>query len=144
MNRIEMSLPEFLSGRDEASFFNWLEHIPAFRSSQGLGEILIVELGDMANDEESLRELIALFVRHDMDPSALRNFESDQNRDWFKENTRAYWHKSVFGSGKQHLPKRHVAEKPIKFDAKFSPGKIFGRTKKTAVETPTTNKKRKG
>lgn len=143
MNEIELPLPEFLSSGDEDSFFAWLERIPAFRSSRGLGEILIVELADVADDDDSLRELIALFMRHDMDASALRNFESDQNREWFKENTRAYWHKSVFGSGKQQTLKRHVAEKAIKFDGKFSPAKIFSRAKKIAVETPAAKKRRK-
>lgn len=132
MNTIRMTLPEFLSSGDEESFFAWLERIPAFKSSRGVGEDLIIEVSDIESDDDSLRELIALFVRHQMDASSLRDLVSDQNRSWFKDNPHSYWNRYVFG-GKKRSGYFYAVKEPTS-NYKSSPGMM--RTLKVGTFLP--------
>jgi len=44
-----------------------------------------------------MRELLALFYRYKIDMKQLQIFLNKNNKQWFQDNTKAYWHRRVFG-----------------------------------------------
>jgi hypothetical protein len=93
--RLVVRSVKYYSEYDEDQFFGWLEKIPCVAGSHGKGVDLFVDLNDGKVDDESLRELLALFNRYNVDMSQLAIFESSSNRQWFRE-PRAYWYAKVF------------------------------------------------
>jgi hypothetical protein len=87
---------DYYSTNDEMSFFYWLEKIPCIAGYHGEGIDLLIDLNDTV-DDESLRELIALFFRYNIDLSQLAVLATESNGAWFK-NPQAYWYESVFSS----------------------------------------------
>jgi hypothetical protein len=85
----------FFSKHDEDQFFGWLGKLPCVASYRGQGIDLIVELRSDQVDDEDLRELLALFQRYGVNMAQLARFESDANRQWFKDSS-AYWYSKVF------------------------------------------------
>ena len=80
---------------DEKNFFHWLESIPA------VGKVVRVDSGLQVQfkrsvDDESLRDLIALMTRYDLNRGVLAALVTAKNRSWFKNNKKSFWHKSVF------------------------------------------------
>jgi len=49
------------------SFFEWLKNVDAIQSIKGVGDEIRLSLASSAVDDESLRELIALFARYKID-----------------------------------------------------------------------------
>lgn len=85
----------FFSEHDEDAFFHWLEILACVAEYHGEGIDLLITLKDDSLDDESLRELLALFNRYDIDLSQLAKFETDANRHWFRDS-KAYWYEKVF------------------------------------------------
>jgi uncharacterized protein YecE (DUF72 family) len=85
----------YYSKYDEDQFFGWLEKIPCVAGCRGEKVDLFIDLHDGEVDDKSLRELLALFNRYNVDMSQLAIFESSSNRQWFRE-PRAYWYTKVF------------------------------------------------
>ncbi|UXY16943.1 hypothetical protein N8I74_08005 [Chitiniphilus purpureus] len=85
----------FWSYLDEKSFFAWLESIPAVIEVVGDGGGLNVSLR-IPLEESSLRDLIALMHRYQIDKRCLRRFCVPENEKWFKDPEK-YWYISVFG-----------------------------------------------
>ncbi|MCL2876970.1 MAG: hypothetical protein FWF12_12005 [Betaproteobacteria bacterium] len=87
---------QFLSKCDEEQFFGWLDKLPCVTGYYGQGTDLLIGVQGDQLDDISLRELLGLFHRYDIDAPQLAAFETDANRVWFRDS-RAYWHASVFG-----------------------------------------------
>lgn len=91
----------FFSEGDETAFFGWLKNLNFVESVQGREDNIFVEVDHSAVDEESLRELLAIFHRYCIDMRQLIVFDSDEFSDWFRR-TDAYWYKAVFETTKQN------------------------------------------
>lgn len=87
----------YYSPHDEAAFFEWLDKIEAVRSYGGQVNTLDITVS-VPVDEDSLRELIALFYRYRVDMSQLRSLDSDLIGGWFRD-PRKFWFEAVFGDG---------------------------------------------
>ena len=81
---------------DEHMFFAWLDRISTVVKYEGRGYKLYIYCSPLVPDE-SLRELIALFYRYNIDMKQLQQFLRPENKCWFYDNTRAYWRERVFG-----------------------------------------------
>lgn len=94
---IEMKVESvtFFSEADEKMFFSWLDGLPFVRRYEGRGRALHIFVYAEKMNEEALRELIALFYRHDLNMRQLRIFDRPEFNQWF-HNKRAYWYESVF------------------------------------------------
>ena len=93
MRSITINGAVFYSSLDETNFFRWLESIDSVRSVAGVGKQLEIEVVEVADG--SLRELIALFYRYNLDGRVLAQFETDANSSWFR-SAGSYWYGSVF------------------------------------------------
>lgn len=101
---MESSVPElickqarFRSEIDEISFFEWLKKIEAVQDIKGVGDEIWLSVSSSAVDDESLRELIAIFSRYKIELSQLSQFKNKSNEDWFYLNKKAFWRKGIFG-----------------------------------------------
>lgn len=86
----------YLSARDEAAFFGWLQSIPGVIAVNGQGRELLIQLRSKRLSQVGLRELIAIYSRYNGNLRELAEFENDANRGWFKDES-AYWFEGVFG-----------------------------------------------
>ncbi|MFC6011789.1 hypothetical protein [Nocardia lasii] len=86
----------YYSPHDETAFFEWLGKIRAVRSFGGELRTLEIVVSTPI-DEESLRELLALFRRYDIDMAPLRVLGHPAVDPWFHD-PRKYWHTDVFGT----------------------------------------------
>jgi hypothetical protein len=86
----------YFSPEDEASFFGRLAAISGVTNVKGKGRVLEVTLRSKRLSQPALRELLALHFRYRLPMRALAQFETAQNRRWFRSPA-AYWHKKVFG-----------------------------------------------
>lgn len=102
MSTLRLEGPAYFSQGDESAFFAWIESVPAVTRVYGIGTDLIVELKSSDIDDESLRELISLFQRYQIDMTMLRDFENTSNKKWFSGNKSSFWHDAVFGSRDVH------------------------------------------
>lgn len=84
----------FYSPGDELAFFTWLKSIEAVRKIEGSGDAILLHVSTKISDE-SLRELLAIFLRYRIDLPQLAQFETPKNRVWFAAPNRR-WHKRVF------------------------------------------------
>lgn len=85
----------FFSPKDEECFFSWLEQIGDVERVCGVGTQIQIELKQNALQDESLRELIALFYRFNISAKQLAQFRTQQNESWFFRET-AYWYDAIF------------------------------------------------
>jgi len=93
---LEATAVRFFSPNDEAAFFGWLTKLSCVRNSEGRGTTLYISVEPAGVDEDSLRELLALFHRYGVDMRQLAKLERDEFTDWFRDS-KAYWFKQVFG-----------------------------------------------
>ena len=100
MNKKEKTLifrsPRFLCYKDEDAFFEWIKKIKAVSGITGQGRDLFLELVTEKLDDQDLDDIIGLFYRYKIDMQNLSCFLTDQNKDWFYDNKKAFWHKKVF------------------------------------------------
>lgn len=94
MTRLFVTSLTFYSQVDESFFFNWLNVIAGIIEVSGVRDTIIIDVVSNINDD-SLRELIALFTRYGLDLSQLRKFVSDSNARWF-DDPMMFWHSLVF------------------------------------------------
>lgn len=90
----------YCSELDEDQFFGWLDKIPAVKKYYGKGSCLYLEVSTPVS-EMDLRELLSIFQRYDIDDfTQLKQFVTEENREWFSEKKESYWHKKVFSKKK--------------------------------------------
>ncbi len=90
----------FYSPKDEDAMFEWIKKINCIDNISGAGDELYLHIAsDKLNDNE-LRELIGLFFRYKIDMKQLKQFKTDDNKEWFATEG-SYWFKPIFGSDKK-------------------------------------------
>ena len=89
----------FYSQNDETAFFEWLKRINCIGEIKGVGDELHLQILRKQISDANLRDLIAIFERYKIDMKQLAQFLNDKNKVWFKENSKAFWLKKVFGKG---------------------------------------------
>ena len=92
---LECVAVEFLSTIDEYIFFDWLEQINGVSDVYGQGLSIMLTVDDSINDE-SLRELLAVFYRYGIDMKQLGTFRNNDNQSWFYDNKQSFWCEKVF------------------------------------------------
>lgn len=89
----------YYSSSDEDCFFEWIKKIPSIKKYSGKHEELFLYFESTTIIDDDLRELLALFYRYKIkNMKQLQIFLNDNNKTWFYENNKAFWHKKVFGS----------------------------------------------
>lgn len=88
--------------RDEDAFFEWIKKIKCIKSFEGALDELYLDLVDTPPTDEDLQDLIGLFYRYNVDMKQLARFLTPENKAWFYDNKKAFWHKRVF-EAKKHL-----------------------------------------
>jgi len=96
MPKLRVHEGSYYSQSDEAAFFNWLQAIPGVSSVVGTPTGLEVTLRSKRLSQVALRELLALHFRYGLPMKDLAQFETAQNKSWFRA-PHMYWHKKVFG-----------------------------------------------
>lgn len=96
MTVLVVPIISFRSSLDEASFFNWLNAIEGVAKISGRGADLHIKLRSKRLPDRSLRELIAIHCRYGLPMKSLGIYETEKNRDWFRDPG-AYWFRSIFG-----------------------------------------------
>ena len=91
----------YVSQLDEAMMFQWLDKIPCVLGYKGKSVELFIDIKDSEIDDESLRELIGLFFRYELDLFELQQFENESNKHWFKD-PESFWYSRVFGGETSH------------------------------------------
>jgi hypothetical protein len=87
---------QYFSRGDEAAFFSWLQGIPGVVSVKGSGRELHIRLRSKRLPAQTLRELLALYLRYSGDMAELAQFANASNSTWFSD-PHAVWHDRVFG-----------------------------------------------
>ena len=87
----------FYSQLDEAMFFDAMKRISAIRKIEGRGPVLFLSVPSRLSNK-SLREIIGLFFRYDVDMRQLATFLTEKNQPWF-HNPEKFWFKKVFSKG---------------------------------------------
>ena len=87
---------KYYSRKDEDAFFEWIKKIDCIDNFIGSGNELYLYISSHDLHDYDLRDLLALFYRYKIDMKQLRVFLNKDNRDWFYENKKAYWHKKIF------------------------------------------------
>lgn len=90
----------FYSQKDEDAFFEWIQNIKCIENFLGVGNKLYLYIKSKRLGEHDLRDLLALFRRYKVKMKQLAIFLNNSNKQWFYENKKAYWHKTVFGANK--------------------------------------------
>ncbi len=92
MVHLDCSGITFRSSLDEKHLFEWAMEIPGVvRWEQ---DTLVVR--SRVISRSSLRDLIALFSRYDIEMRQLAQFKNWKNEEWFA-SSQMYWHDLVFG-----------------------------------------------
>ncbi|MBU2705302.1 hypothetical protein KCM76_04880 [Zooshikella marina] len=91
--KIDTQPVTYFSELDEKSFFTWAQDIDCVSSiKMGCLQLEVAKL-----NEDSIRELLALFERYKLDPKKLSLALNHENESWFK-NPDAFWYQEIFGS----------------------------------------------
>jgi hypothetical protein len=84
----------FYAPGDEGAFFRWVNSIDGVQGVVGIGEEIRFRVPRVVPDA-TLRELLAVFFRYQIDMTQLAQFVLPSNQSWFMApNT--YWHNHVF------------------------------------------------
>jgi hypothetical protein len=86
----------YYSQSDEDAFYAWLQSIPGVLRVVGTADGLVVTLRSKRLSQAALRELLAIHYRYGLPMQTLSQFETAQNRSWFRAR-HTYWYPSVFG-----------------------------------------------
>lgn len=92
--------------KDEDAFFEWINKIKCVKSFEGARDELYLDLTDSPPTDQDLKEFIGLFYRYKVDMKQLARFLTPENKSWFYDNKKAFWHEKVFGVKKQKNEKR--------------------------------------
>jgi hypothetical protein len=92
----------YYSRKDEDAFFEWIKKIDCIEDIGGAGKELYLYIATNDLHEYDLRELLALFYRYKIDMKQLQIFLNKNNKIWFCDNKKAYWHRCVFGVGNKN------------------------------------------
>ena len=85
----------FYSACDEDLFFAWIGKIPCISKCEGKGVELFLTVDRDRVEDGCLREMLALFLRYEVDMGQLSDFMTEKNASWFF-NKNSYWYEKVF------------------------------------------------
>lgn len=88
----------YYSLKDEDAFFEWIGKIKCIKNCDGIRYDLYLHLVDTQPTDEDLQDLIGLFYRYNVDMKQLARFLTPENKGWFYDEKKAFWHKKVFSS----------------------------------------------
>ena len=87
---------KFYDMRDEEAFFEWIKKIKPIKKIDGIYDELYLYFATNNIPDKSLRSLIALFYRYNINMKQLAIFLNEKNKKWFKLYKNAYWHTKIF------------------------------------------------
>ena len=87
----------YYSRKDEDAFFEWIKKIDCIEDVGGAGTELYLYIVNIDLHDYDLRELLALFYRYKIEMKQLQIFLNKNNKHWFHDNKKVYWHRRVFG-----------------------------------------------
>jgi hypothetical protein len=90
------SAVRFYCKKDEDAFFEWIKKIDCIDRTSAMGRELYLHIVADEIGDQGLDDLIGLFYRYNVDMKQLARFLTDKNKEWFYDNTEAFWHKKVF------------------------------------------------
>src|SRR6185436_8375901 len=82
----------FYASKDEDAFFEWIKKIDCIENFFGRGDELYLELASADIHDYNLRDLLGLFYRYNVDMKQLKRFLNKENKSWFFDNKKSYWH----------------------------------------------------
>jgi len=86
----------FYCSKDEDAFFEWIKKIDCIDKISGVGRELYLHIAVDDVHDQNLDDIIGLFYRYNIDMRQLSCFLKDDNKAWFYDNKKAFWHKKVF------------------------------------------------
>lgn len=86
----------YFCNKDEDAFFEWIKKINCIAKISGAGRELYLHIRTDKIQDQDLDDLIGLFYRYKVDMKQLARFLTDDNKSWFFDNKKAFWHKKVF------------------------------------------------
>lgn len=95
----------YCAPKDEDIFFEWIKKIKCVKSFEGARDELYLDLVETPPTDQDLEDLIGLFYRYKVDMKQLARFLTPENKAWFYDNKKAFWHKKVFGSESRNYEK---------------------------------------
>lgn len=87
----------FGSRKDEDAFFEWIHKIECIDQISAKYDELYLHIASDELHDSDLRDLLALFYRYKIDMKQLARFLTKENKKWFYDNSKAFWHRRVFG-----------------------------------------------
>ena len=87
---------KFYCRKDEDAFFEWIKKIDCIDQISGVGRELYLHIAADDIHNQDLDDIIGLFYRYKIDMQQLSRFLTDENKKWFYDNKKAFWHKKVF------------------------------------------------
>lgn len=87
---------KFYCPKDEDAFFEWIKKINCINRTSAKGRELYLHISKNNIEDSCLDDLIGLFYRYKIEMSQLAKFLTDDNKEWFYNNKKAFWHKKVF------------------------------------------------
>ena len=97
-NILTCTAVKFYCLKDEDAFFEWIKKIDCIDKFSAAGRELYLHIAADDIHEYDLRDLLGLFYRYHIDMKQLARFLTDENKRWFYDNKKAFWHKKVFGA----------------------------------------------
>lgn len=91
---------QFKSPLDKDLFFSWIKKNSAITNFKIENEKLYLSFSNIDISEEELLEILALLYRYNVDMKPLAIFLTPDNKEWFRNDKHAYWHRPIFGGGK--------------------------------------------
>lgn len=88
---------KFYCKKDEDAFFEWIKKINCIKKISASGRELFLYVCKKEMPDNDLDDLIGLFYRYKIDMKQLACFLTDNNKEWFYDNKKAYWYKKIFG-----------------------------------------------
>ena len=86
----------FFCLKDEDAFLEWIEKINCIDHTSALGREIYLHIATDKIKDQDLEDLIGLFYRYKIDMQQLAWFLTDENKEWFYDNKKAFWHKNIF------------------------------------------------
>ena len=87
----------YYCNKDEEAFFEKNKKINCIEKISGLGRELYLHISSDDINDQDLDDLIGLFYRYKIDMKQLARFLTNDNKNWFYDNKKAFWYKKVFG-----------------------------------------------
>lgn len=87
---------KFYSPKDEQAFFERIKKNECLQNFSLEGNKVYLYLSKKRLSNLDLGNIIGLFFRYKIDMKQLSRFLTDNNKPWFYDNKKAFWHKKVF------------------------------------------------